>query len=58
MEVCTAKKSDIVNRLPGIRVPVDEQFFGKWEHKTVVLTVGAGLSRVPEQKRATQHAVA
>ena len=29
MEVCTAKKSDIINRLPGIRVPGDEQFFGK-----------------------------
>ena len=29
MEACTAKKSDIINPLPGIRVPGDERFFGK-----------------------------
>ena len=41
MEVCTAQESDIINHSPGIRVPGDEPFFGKSEHVTVVLTVGA-----------------
>jgi hypothetical protein len=29
MEVCTAKKSDIINHSPGIRVPGDERFCDK-----------------------------
>ena len=41
MEVYTARESDLINCLPGIRVPGDEPFFGKSEHVTVVLTVGA-----------------
>ena len=41
MEVYTAKKSDIINRLAGIRVPGDERFFGKSKPETVVLTAGA-----------------
>ncbi len=45
MEVCTAGKSDVINCLPGIRVPGDEWVFGKSEHKTVVLTVGAQNNR-------------
>ncbi len=40
-EVCTAKKSGIINHSPGILVLGDEPFFGKSEHVTVILAVGA-----------------
>ena len=40
-EVCTVQESGIINHSPGSRVPEDEPFFGKSEHVTVILTVGA-----------------
>ena len=45
MEVSPAQQSGIINHSPGIRVPGDEPFFGKSEHVTVVLTVGAQVYR-------------
>ena len=45
MEACATKKSDIIHCLLGIRVPGGERVFGKSEHKTVVLTVGAQDNR-------------
>jgi hypothetical protein len=45
MEAYTTQESDIINHSPGIRVPGDEPFFGKSEHVTVVVTVGAQVYR-------------
>ena len=58
MEVCTAKKSDIINHSPGMRVPADTVLWQIRTRNSCTDCRRAGLSRVPEQERATRHAVA